>query len=140
AEILRGARKYRLGLVLAHQELHQLQRDSEVASAVMTNPYARIIFQIGDADARALANTLSFFEARDLQNLEKFHAIARMEKSDFDFNIRVMPLGPEPAEANRMREAVITRSREQYAVLRAQIETHQSAISNDSEPPSSPQT
>ena len=33
AEILSGARKYRLGLVLAHQELRQLERDSEVASA-----------------------------------------------------------------------------------------------------------
>jgi hypothetical protein len=43
AEILAGTRKYRVGLVLAHQELHQLQRDSEVASAVMSNSGTRIV-------------------------------------------------------------------------------------------------
>jgi hypothetical protein len=36
-EILTGARKYRLGLILAHQELRQLERDREVASAVLSN-------------------------------------------------------------------------------------------------------
>jgi type IV secretory pathway TraG/TraD family ATPase VirD4 len=30
AEILSGARKYRIGLTLAHHELHQLQRNPEV--------------------------------------------------------------------------------------------------------------
>ncbi len=49
AAILSGARKYRLGLVLAHQELQQLQsRDPDVASAVLTNPYTRICFRLGD--------------------------------------------------------------------------------------------
>ncbi|MFP5234352.1 MAG: type IV secretory system conjugative DNA transfer family protein [Acidobacteriota bacterium] len=43
ASILAGARKYRLGLVLAHQELRQLEsRDADVMSAVFTNPYVRI--------------------------------------------------------------------------------------------------
>jgi hypothetical protein len=34
AEILKGARKYRIGLTLAHQELHQLQGEPKVASTV----------------------------------------------------------------------------------------------------------
>jgi hypothetical protein len=39
AAILSGARKYRLGLILAHQELQQLvSRDADVASAVIANP------------------------------------------------------------------------------------------------------
>ena len=39
AEILSGARKYRLGLILAHTELRQLERDKEVASAVLSNAF-----------------------------------------------------------------------------------------------------
>ncbi|MBI3735917.1 ATP-binding protein, partial [Candidatus Sumerlaeota bacterium] len=41
ASILSGARKYRLGLILAHQELRQLKNE-EVASAVLANPYTRV--------------------------------------------------------------------------------------------------
>lgn len=37
------------GLILAHQELRQLlSRDSDVASAVIANPYTRICFRLGD--------------------------------------------------------------------------------------------
>jgi len=53
AEILSGARKYRIGLTLAHHELHQLQRDSDVASAVMSHPFTRIVFRVGDDDAKS---------------------------------------------------------------------------------------
>src|SRR5260370_16767394 len=87
AEILSGARKYRVGLILAHQELRQLQRDSEVSSAVMSNPFTRIVFRVGDDDARKLADGFGFFESRDLQNLETGQAVARVERSDFDFNL-----------------------------------------------------
>src|SRR5437660_6451367 len=97
AEILAGARKYRVGLILAHQELRQLQRDSEVASAVMSNPYTRVVFRVGDDDARKLADGFGFFESRDLQNLETGQAIARVERSDFDFNLSI-PLPPETDE------------------------------------------
>lgn len=123
AEILTGARKYRVGLVLAHQELRQLQRDAEVAGAVMSNPYARVVFRVGDEDARRLADGFSFFEARDLQNLETGHAIARVERSDFDFNLSIpIPDEPDPLAARARREEVITASRKKYAVPRAEIE------------------
>src|SRR5258708_13626106 len=70
AAILSGARKYNLGLILAHQELHQLTRgDSDVASAVISNPYTRICFRLGDFDAKNLEEGFSFFKAKDLQNL-----------------------------------------------------------------------
>ena len=55
AAILSGARKYNLGLILAHQELHQLStRDTDVASAVIANPYTRVCFRLGDFDAKKL--------------------------------------------------------------------------------------
>ncbi len=123
AEILTGARKYRLGLVLAHQELRQLQRDSEVASAVLANPGTRICFRLGDEDARKLAEGFAHFEARDLQNLEKGQAICRIERSDWDFNLAVpLPDEPDPAQAAAIQERVVASSRQKYGTPRAAVE------------------
>lgn len=123
AEILSGARKYRLGLTLAHQDLVQLQRDPEVASAVMAHSYTRVCYRVGDSDARTLERSLSFFEARDLQNLSTGEAVCRVERSDFDFNLTVPrpELPSEDAAADRRRE-VIKASRAKYAVPRAEVE------------------
>jgi len=139
AEILSGARKYRVGLILAHQELRQLQRDSEVASAVMSNPYTRIVFRVGDDDARKLADGFGFFEARDLQNLETGTALARIERSDFDFNLSIpRPDEPDPAQVARRREDVITASREKCALPRAQVEALLHQAREPEQPPPKP--
>jgi hypothetical protein len=123
AEILSGARKYRLGLVLSHQELRQLERDREVASAVLSNSYTRVCFRVGDQDARALENGFTSFEARDLQNLGTGDAICRVERSDFDFNLKVPnAVYPNEREAAARRNEVIAASRAKYATPRAQIE------------------
>jgi hypothetical protein len=124
AEILSGARKYRIGLTLAHHELHQLQKSPEVASAVMSHPYTRIVFRVGDDDARKLADGFAYFEAPDLRNLETGRAIARVERSDYDFNLAVpLPVEPDKARAKARRQEVITASREKYARPRTEIET-----------------
>ncbi len=135
AEILTGARKYRLGLTLAHQELRQLQRDSEVAGAVMSNTYTRVVFRVGDEDARKLGAGFGYFEAQDLQNLGTGEAIARVERSDFDFNLSV-PLmeRPAPKEAAETKSRIISASREKYGTRRAEIESvvlKQSAASEE---------
>jgi len=123
AEILSGARKYRIGLTLAHHELHQLQRSPEVASAVMTHPYTRIVFRVGDDDARKLAEGFSSFEAQDLRNLETGQAICRVERSDFDFNLSVpFPAEPDQDAATARRQEVITVSREKYGTPRTDVE------------------
>ncbi len=123
AEILAGARKYRLGLILAHQELQQLQRDSDVASAVMSNPYARVVFRVGDSDANALAKGFASFDAKDLLNLETGEAIGRLERSDRDFNLTIpLPVEIDPESARHKREAVIQASHRKYATPRAEIE------------------
>ncbi len=123
-DILKGARKYRLGLTLAHHDLQQLERDKDVASAVMSHPFTRIVFRVSDSDAKRLAEGFSHFEAKDVQNLEVGHAICRVERSDFDFNLRV-PLHPppDPDMAQARREEVITASRRRYAMARADVET-----------------
>src|SRR5204863_369624 len=85
--ILSGGRKYSLGLILAHQELRQLlAKDPDVASAVIVNPFTRVCFRLGDADARKLREGFSFFESKDLQNLGTGEAICRVERAEYDFN------------------------------------------------------
>ena len=123
AEILSGARKYRIGLTLAHHELHQLQRSPEVASAVMSHPFTRIVFRVGDDDAKKLAEGFSFFEAKDLRNLETGQAVCRVERSDFDFNLSIpLPSEPDQDAAAARRQEVITGSRKKYGTARADVE------------------
>ena len=143
AEILSGARKYRIGLTLAHHELQQLQRNPEVASAVMTHPYTRIVFRVGDDDAKKLAEGFSYFEAKDLRNLETGQAIARVERSDFDFNLSVpLPVEPDKNAAAARRQEVVTVSREKYATPRADVEAmlakSRATPRTDEPPPTSP--
>ena len=124
AAILSGARKYNLGLILAHQELHQLvNRDTDVASAVISNPYTRVCFRLGDFDAKKLEEGFSFFKAKDLQNLSVGEAIVRMERAEYDFNLKTVPLPPiDAAEAAMRREQIVASSRERYAVRREDVE------------------
>jgi predicted DNA-binding transcriptional regulator AlpA len=124
AAILSGARKYRLGLILAHQELQQLtSRDADVASAVIANPYTRICFRLGDYDAKKLAEGFSFFEAKDLQNLQIGEAVCRVERAEFDFNLRTHPLPAIDREvAQKRREQLVALSRERYARPREVVE------------------
>jgi len=124
AAILSGARKYNLGLILAHQELRQLSnRDNDVASAVISNPYTRVCFRLGDFDAKKLEDGFSFFRAKDLQNLSVGEAIVRMERAEYDFNMKTVPLpAVDPTQAAVRRERIVESSRERYAARREDVE------------------
>lgn len=120
-KILTGARKYRLGFTLAHQNLHQLQQDANVASAVMTQPCTRIVLRVGDDDAKRLGEGFESFDAKSLTRLEKYHAIVRVEQNDFDFNLALRK--PEPSGGGDERKAaIIAASRARYATPRAEVE------------------
>lgn len=122
AEILSGARKYRLSLVLAHQELAQLGRNDAVASAVLANAGTRVVFRVGDSDARELSKGFAHFEVEALQSLGIGEAIARIERSDQDFNLSV-PFEPRDQSVGKeRRQDVIDRSRARYATARAEVE------------------
>jgi len=129
AAIFAGARKYNLGLILAHQELHQLSsRDTDVASAVISNPYTRVCFRLGDFDAKKLEEGFAFFRAKDLQNFSVGEAICRIERAEYDFNLKVRPVpAVEPELAARRREEILTASRGQYATPLADVEAAMSA-------------
>ncbi len=122
AAVLAGARKYRLGLILAHQDFRQLG-EGEVASAVLTNPYTRVCFRVGDLDAKRLADGFTFFDAKDLQNLGLGEAICRVERADYDFNLKTLPLpAVDLAVAKERRERIVAHSREKYAARREEVE------------------
>jgi hypothetical protein len=122
--ILSGARKYGLGLVLAHQDLRQIQsRSAEVLNSVLSNPYTRICFRVGDHDARTLAEGFSHFDAKDLQSLSTGQAIVRVERAEFDFNLATAMLpSPEAGEGEQLRDAVRAKSRERFGRPRAEVE------------------
>ncbi len=140
--ILSGSRKYNLGLTLSHQEFRQLQsRNQDVASSVLSNCYTRICFRPGDADAEKFANGFSFFDSKALQNLGIGQAIARIERSEHDFNLQV-PHVPKIAQelADRRKADIIASSRLQFGTPKLEIENSLAFPKDSAEVPSKPQT
>lgn len=128
SEILSGARKYRLGMTLAHQDLAQLRRYPELSSSVLTNTCTRIVFRPGDEDAQSLAGGFEHFDARALMSLTTGEAICRVGQSDADFNLRVPPADFDDAdEVEQRRTAVIESSRAQYARPKSEITAEMAA-------------
>jgi hypothetical protein len=124
ASLLSSARKYRVGLTLAHQELRQVEsRDRDVLSSVLANAVTRIVFRVGDEDARKLEGGFSFFEAEDLKNLAVGEAICRIERSEDDFKLVTSPVLEVPErEARSKRTKIVAQSRERFARPRAEVE------------------
>ena len=113
ASVLSGARKFGLGLILAHQELRQISsQDSEVAESVISNPATRICFRLGDTDAKKLRDGFAHFDVDDLQNLSVGEAISRIERSDNDFNLQIVKPQPvDVAVAQNRRKTILEGSK-----------------------------
>lgn len=124
SSILSGARKYGLGLILAHQDLDQLARkDAELANSVLSNPAIRVCFRCGDKDAIKLESGFSYFDSTDLQSLGIGEAIARVGGKDQDFNLSFSLLSKvDPGVAEKRMVTVIEHSRSTYAVHQSQVE------------------
>lgn len=135
--VLSGARKYNLGLALAHQEFRQLQsRSAEVANSVLSNCYTRICFRTGDADAEKFAGGFSAFDSKALQSLGVGEAVARIERSEYDFNLKSSRPEIIPTElAERRRRAIVDRTRRQYAFPTAEGTTSIEAVAAPSQEP-----
>ena len=70
-------RKFKIGFVLAHQYLHQLQAD--IKNAVLGNIGTIICFKLGQADAKYMAQELyPVFQTSDFTNLEHFHIYLKL--------------------------------------------------------------
>lgn len=121
--ILSGARKYGLGLVLAHQGMQQLQKeDSSLASSVIANAGTRICFRLGENDARLFNNSFASFSSEDLQRLDTGKAIARIERSDHDFTLNTIPL-PVISQPQEYLDRIIASSRQLYATRKEDIQS-----------------
>lgn len=77
--ILSEARKYRLGLILAHQYIDQLEKDSKLAGAtslkgaVFGNVGSMMFYKIGPQDAEVCAKEMApTFSEQDLVNVDAF--------------------------------------------------------------------
>jgi hypothetical protein len=114
--MLSGARKYHMGLILAHQDLHQLwETDTGLANSIISNAGTRICFHIGDFDAQKLESGFTHFDTNDLQNLSIGDAVVRVERSDYDFNIKTfLPLQIDSDQAHKNKNEIIELSRKKY--------------------------
>lgn len=83
--ILSEARKYRLGLILAHQYLDQLEKDNKLSGsvslkgAIFGNVGSMMFYKIGPQDAEVAAKEMApVFSDQDLVNMDKFKAAMKL--------------------------------------------------------------
>lgn len=124
ANILSEARKYRLGLIVAHQYIEQL--DEKVCAAVFGNVGTMIIFRVGGGDALFLVKEFGpKFTEEDLVMLPKFgFYIKLMIDGVVSEPFSALGLPPLLLEGNAVgaKEKAIRVSRERYAIRREIIE------------------
>ncbi len=83
--ILSEARKYRLGLILAHQYIDQLEKESKLSGAVSLkgaifgNVGTMMFYKIGPQDAEVCAKEMApVFSDQDLINIDTFHGAMKL--------------------------------------------------------------
>ncbi len=137
SSILSGARKYGIGLILAHQELNQI-KDVEISNSVLSNANIRICFRLGDVDAKRLEGGFSSFDNNDLQNLNIGGAIVRVQRNTNDFSLKTYPL---PNILKNNNHFVILENSRNYSMKISDIEKEidNRYISDDKEPKIEPE-
>lgn len=121
AAILSEARKYKLGLTVAHQFIAQLEE--KIRDAVFGNVGSLAAFRVGPEDAEFLEKQFSpVFEARDLMNIENRHAVVRILNNGTPtkpFTIETMP----PTDTDLTKVARLkAESYKRYSSYRAKVE------------------
>ncbi|MEV6931584.1 DUF87 domain-containing protein [Dactylosporangium sp. NPDC051485] len=105
--MLAEARKYRLSLVLAHQDLAQFPKD--LLAAASSNARNKIYFTVAPEDARVLGrHTLPELDEHDLSHLDAYTAAARLVVNGRQtpaFTMRTRPPKPVVGEATTIRQA-----------------------------------
>ncbi|MFC4148026.1 type IV secretory system conjugative DNA transfer family protein [Micromonospora mangrovi] len=104
--MLAEARKYRLSLVLSHQDLAQFPKD--LLAAASANARNKIYFSCAPEDARVLArHTLPELDEHDLTHLDAYTAATRLVvdgRQTPAFTLRTRPPQPVVGEATAIRE------------------------------------
>ena len=120
AELLSEARKYRVGLTLSHQYVHQLE--PAMQHAILGNVGNIVAFGIGAHDAEVLSPALPL-PARNLVELDKFRVWARLLQDGVTrepIGVKTLPprVQHRPASPDRLRK----RSRQHFARRRDSVE------------------
>ncbi len=116
--MLSGVRKYGVGLVLAHQELAQIE-EPKVLNSVISNPFTRICFRLGDNDASKLETGFSYFEQSDLQSLGTGEVIMRVGSSANDFSLETPQLTEKTD--SEIKDFIVDNTRNKYSKNRSEI-------------------
>jgi hypothetical protein len=119
ADFLAQSRGLGVGLVLAHQYLHQL--DSGTRSAVLNNSQSRVVFRLAHEDAVALANQ-SVPSVEDFEGLPVFNAYAQLVVGGSVgrwLSLQTRKSGAPTSDPQVLR----TLSREKYGRERSTIDT-----------------
>lgn len=120
-EMLSQARKYKLGLVLAHQDFSQLTPD--VRGSVINGTASKVFFQTNSAeDANIMARTFSPLEAQDFQSFRQYEGAARIA-TPAGVSQPVTFKAMEPLKGFGTADHIIERSRQVYG--RPIAEVHQ---------------
>ncbi|RZU76039.1 type IV secretion system coupling TraD/TrwB family protein [Micromonospora kangleipakensis] len=106
-DMLAEARGFRLGLVLAHQNLAQLPKETQ--AAVSANARTKIYFTVDPSDAKDLAiHTRPDIDEHDLAHLDVHTAAARLLVGNRElpaFTFTTNPPAPPVGEATAIRQA-----------------------------------
>ena len=124
ASILSEARKYKLGLTVAHQFIAQL--DPVIKDAVFGNVGSMAVFRVGNDDAQALENQFHpAFSVHDIMNIPNFKAYLRILANGVPttpFSIDALPpITSNPARAAQLMEMSLSRYGRPRAVVEAEI-------------------
>jgi hypothetical protein len=121
AAILSEARKYKLGLTVAHQFIAQL--DENIKDAVFGNVGSMIAYRVGPEDGSFLEHQFEpVFDSRDLINVPNYNGYARILANGTPtrpFSLAAMP--PPPVDLARTQR-LINQSLATYGRPRAQVE------------------
>lgn len=120
--ILSEARKYKLGLVVAHQYIEQMSE--EVRNAVFGNVGTTVIFRVGPQDAEFLKTIFEpTFTAEDMVELGRgqiYLSLMIDGVGSQPFSADTLP--PIEAPPSSFREEIIEHTRETYGRSRAAVE------------------
>ncbi len=119
--ILSGARKYGLGLILAHQEMSQID-DSKIENSIRSNAGIKVCFRLGDSDAKSFESHFSGFERTDFLGLQRGQAICSVGGSEQDFSLETINLTTVFGYTDDVISQINENSKKQYGSTRQDIE------------------
>jgi hypothetical protein len=121
AAILSEARKYKLGLTVAHQFIAQL--DPVIRDAVFGNVGSMAAFRVGNDDAQALESQFApTFSANDIMNTPNYNAVMRVLAHGTPTPAFSVAASPPPASDPSRAGRLIHDSYQKYGRPRAEIE------------------